>query len=102
TTVANNLRNASAAIAAGRQPAASPAQLTAHALATGFSRGFLLAAGIGLLALLIAIATIPVRRPDLTRTPLARGESAAGQPAAVREHEDRAALAAAGRPCRSC
>jgi len=102
TTVANNLRNASAAIAAGRQPAASPAQLTAHALATGFSRGFLLAAGIGLLALLIAIATIRVRRQDLTGTRLAPDESAASQPAAVREHEDRAALAAAGRPCRSC
>src|SRR5499433_2810616 len=102
TTVANNLNNARAAIAAGRQPAASPAQLTAHALATGFSRGFLLAAGIGLLALLIAIATIRVRRQDLTGTRLAPDESAASQPAAVREHEDRAALAAAGRPCRSC
>src|SRR6266702_2832835 len=34
TTVADNLRNARAAIAAGRQPAQSPAQLAAHALAT--------------------------------------------------------------------
>src|SRR5499433_1712517 len=102
TTVADNLRNARAAIAAGHQPAASPAQLVTHALATGFSRGFLVAAVIGLLALLIAIATIRVRRQDLTGTRLAPDESAASQPAAVREHEDRAALAAAGRPCRSC
>jgi len=102
TTVANNLRNASAAIAAGRQPAASPAQLTAHALATGFSRGFLVAAGIGLLALLIAIATIRVRREDLTGTRPAPDQGTAAQPATVRQHEDRAALAAAGRPCRHC
>src|SRR5215468_8730518 len=102
TTVAGNLRNARAAAAAGRQPAASPAQLIAHALATGFARGFFAAAAIALLALLIALATIRVRRQDLTGTRLAPDESAASQPAAVREHEDRAALAAAGRPCRSC
>src|SRR5262249_23034374 len=60
TTVAGTLRNTSAAIAAGRQPAPSPAQLTAHALATGFSRGFLAAAAITLLALLVALATIPL------------------------------------------
>jgi EmrB/QacA subfamily drug resistance transporter len=102
TTVANNLRNATAAIAAGRQPAASPAQLTAHALATGFSRGFLAAAGIGLLALAVAIATIRVRREDLTGTRPAPDQAAASQPATARQHEDRAALAAAGRPCRHC
>jgi EmrB/QacA subfamily drug resistance transporter len=102
TTVAENLRNASAAIAAGRQPAASAAQLTTHALATGFSRGFLVAAGIGLLALLVAIATIRVRRQDLTGTPSAPDQGAASQPATVRQHQDRAALAAAGRPCRHC
>jgi EmrB/QacA subfamily drug resistance transporter len=102
TTVANSLHNTRAAIAAGRQPAASPAQLVTHALATGFSRGFLVAAGIGVLALIIAIATIRVGRHDLTGTRLAPDESAASQPATVRQHEDRAALAAAGRPCRHC
>src|SRR5215468_4879398 len=50
TTVAGNLRHASAAIAAGQQPPQSPAQLTAHALATGFARGFLTSAVIALLA----------------------------------------------------
>jgi len=101
TTVANNLNNARAAIAAGRQPAASPAQLVTHALATGFSRGFLVAAGIGLLALLIAIATIRVRRQDLTGTRPAPDQGAAAQPATVRQ-QDRAALAAASSPCRHC
>ena len=97
--MANNLRNASAA---GRQPAASPAQVTAHALATGFSRGFLVAAGIGVLALLIAIATITLRRQDLAGTRPAPDQDAASQPATLQQHEDRAALAAAGRPCRHC
>jgi hypothetical protein len=111
TTAAGNLRNATAAIAAGRQPAASPAQLTVHALATGFSRGFLVAAGIALLALLVALATIRVRRQELTGAVPAPQEAApqpaAPQPAALQpgteqRHEDRAARAAAARPCRLC
>src|SRR4029077_2643594 len=36
-----------------------------HALATGFGRGFLVAAGIALLTLIINIAVIRVRRADL-------------------------------------
>ncbi len=102
TTVAENLRNATAAIAAGRQPAASPAQLTVHALTTGFSRGFLVAAGIALLALLVALATIRVRRQELTGArPAPQEKAAAGQPATVQE-QGRVALAAAVRPCRHC
>ena len=109
TTVADNLRNTHAAIAAGRQPAQSPAQLAAHALATGFARGFLAAAAIALLALLIAIVTIRVRRQELTGAVPAPQEAApqpaAPQPAALQpgteqRHEDRAARAAAARPCR--
>jgi len=102
TTVADNLRNASAAVAAGRQPAASPAQLVTHALATGFSRGFLVAAGIGVLALLIAIGTITVRRQDLAGVQPTAEEDTARQPAPMQQHQDRAALAAAARPCRHC
>ncbi len=108
TTVADNVRNASAAIAAGHQPPASPAQLASHALATGFARGFLAAAGIALVALLVALATIRVRRQDLTGIRPAPGQGPApeqgtvSRPAAVRHHEDRAALAAATRPCRHC
>jgi predicted MFS family arabinose efflux permease len=101
STVANTVRTTRVAIAAGRQPAQSPAQLAAHALATGFSRGFLTAAGIAILGLLIAIATIRVSRQDLTGVAPAQ-EKPAPQPAATQEHEDRAALAAAARPCRFC
>jgi hypothetical protein len=43
-----------------------PASIYDHALTVGFSRGFAVAAGIGLLALLIAIATIRVRRQELS------------------------------------
>jgi hypothetical protein len=102
TTVADSLRNARAAIAAGHQPAASPTQLIAHALATGFSRGFLTAAAIALLALLVALATIRVRRQELTGARPEPDRGAASQPATVRQHQDRAALAAAVRPCRHC
>ena len=97
-----NLRNATEAIAAGRQPPASPAELTVHALATGFSRGFLVAAGIALLALLVALATIRVRRQDLTGTRPASDQAAADQPADRGQEQDRAALAAAAIPCRHC
>src|SRR5215468_645855 len=109
TTVADNLHGARAAIAAGRQPAASPAQLIAHALATGFARGFLAAGAIALLALLIALATIRVRRQELTGTRPATTQANASPPATAqavvptpRQHQDRAALAAAARPCRPC
>jgi MFS family permease len=107
TTVTGTLRNATAAIAAGRQPPASPAQLTVHALATGFSRGFLVAAGIALLALLVALATIRVRRQDLAGThpapdQAAPDQAAADQPADLGPEQDRAALAAAAIPCRHC
>ena len=102
TAVADTLRNARAAAAAGRQPAASPVQLAAHALATGFARGFLTAAAIALLALLIAFDTIRVRRQDLTGARPAPDQGAASQPAVVPHDEDRAALAAAVRPCRHC
>jgi hypothetical protein len=116
TTVADNLRNTGAAIAAGRQAPEAAARLTAHALATGFTRGFLTSAGIALLALVIAIATIRVRRQDLTGVqPAAEPEGAAvrarpaaaepertaePEPAAVRG--DQIALAAAAIPCRHC
>jgi EmrB/QacA subfamily drug resistance transporter len=102
TTVADNLNNARAAIAAGLRPAASPAQLATHALATGFARGFLAAAAIALLALLVALATIRVRRQDLAGVQPAPEEDKARQPATVQQHEGRAALAAAARPCRHC
>ena len=150
TAVANSVRNqvahAAAAAAAGGpgqsntakagQPlpkpgAPPPASIYDHALTVGFSRAFVVAAGIGLLALLIAIATIRVSRQDLagavpepqeaaqqptasepaTQQPAAPPPTAppptapqftALQPGTVQRHEDRAALAAAARPCRFC
>src|SRR5829696_3977805 len=71
-----------------------PASIYGHALAVGFSRGFLVSAGIALLALLVAVATIRVRRQELAGT-VPAPQGAAPQPATVQQHEDRAALAAA-------
>ena len=102
STVAGNLRNTTAAIAAGRLPGESPARLTAHALATGFARGFLAAAVITLLALLIALATIRIPRQELAGAGSPPQEDPARRPATVRPPQDQAALAAAARPCRHC
>jgi predicted MFS family arabinose efflux permease len=83
-----------------------PGSIYHHALAVGFSRGFVVSAAIALLALLIAAATIRVRREELTGAVPAPQEAtpprAAPQPATVQEIEDRAALAATVRPCRLC
>jgi EmrB/QacA subfamily drug resistance transporter len=120
TTVADSIRTQVAHAAAG-QPSPKPgtpppASIYDHALTAGFSRAFEVAAGIGLLALLIAIATIRVRRQELDGAAPAPQEEAAqpeapqpaaqqpgtAQPATAEQHEDRAALAAAARPCRLC
>jgi EmrB/QacA subfamily drug resistance transporter len=72
--VASTIRAQTAHAAAARtgHPARpGQAALTAiyhHALATGFSRAFLVTAGIMLLALIITIVAIRVRRADLTGT----------------------------------
>ena len=55
---------------AARGPAGASAAVRAaayhHALAAGFDRAFLVAAGIGLLMLLVAVTAIRIRRPDLS------------------------------------
>jgi EmrB/QacA subfamily drug resistance transporter len=135
TTVANSARTqvahaAAAAAKAGRplpKPGTPPpASIYDHALAVGFSRAFLVAAGLGLLALLIAIATIRVRRQDLSgavpapqeaaprpaplqSAPLQSStvqsstvQSSTVQSSTVQQHEDLAARAAAARPGRFC
>ncbi|MFF4260337.1 MFS transporter [Streptomyces sp. NPDC001663] len=83
-----------------------PASIYDHALAVGFSRAFVVAAGIGLLGLLIAITTIRVPRQELSGAVPAPRETApqpvAQHPVTVQRQEDRAALAAAARPCRLC
>src|SRR5262249_61825390 len=83
-----------------------PAPIYDPALPVGFSRAFVVAAGIALLALLIAIATIRIRRQELAGAAPSPQEAAplptAPQPATAQQYEDRAALAAAVRPCRFC
>jgi predicted MFS family arabinose efflux permease len=111
TAVANSVRTQVAAAAKAGQPlpkpgSPPPASIYDHALTVGFSRAFLVAAGIALLALLIAIATIRVRRQELAgaapEPQQAAVQPAAPQPGIVQRHEDRAVLAAAVRPCRLC
>ena len=120
TAVANSVRTQVAHAAAAGRPlpkpgAPPPASIYEHALTVGFSRAFVVAAGIGLLAVLIAIATIRVSRQELAGagpepqepTPQpAAAQPEAAQPAAAQpgtvQPEDRAALAAAARPCRFC
>jgi EmrB/QacA subfamily drug resistance transporter len=80
TVVASTLRNSAAAAKTAAAAAAKgghPLHLTAaqakaaqaglydHALATGFSRGFEVSAGIMVLALIVAVFMIRVRREDL-------------------------------------
>ena len=88
-----------------------PASIYDHALTVGFSRAFVVAAGIGLLALLIAIVAIRVSRQELAGTAPepqepapqpAASQPAPPQPATVQANGDQAALAAAVRPGRLC
>ena len=76
SAVASNLRSAAASAAAAAKTAhavhlSSAAQQAAelaisnHALAYGFSRGYLVSAGIMLLGLVIAVVTIRIKRADL-------------------------------------
>jgi len=75
SAVSNSLRSqaASAAAAAAKtgqhlsaaKQAAAQATMTNHALATGFSKGFLVSAGISLLALIITVVAIRVKKEDL-------------------------------------
>jgi EmrB/QacA subfamily drug resistance transporter len=69
TAVAHKAVHATAAAARAGHPVHPGGPLAAaiyrHAIATGFSRGFLVAAGIALLTLAINIAVIRVRRADL-------------------------------------
>jgi EmrB/QacA subfamily drug resistance transporter len=64
STFASSLRSQHIAAARSGQHLSLPV-MTDHALAVGFSRGLLVAAGIMLLTLIITMATIRVRRADL-------------------------------------
>ena len=88
TVVANTARSSAAAAAsatrAGHPPAGTAAQIKAaiydHALAAGFSRGFEVSAGIMLIALIVTIAAIRVKRADLAGTQAAPNRPASAEP----------------------
>src|SRR6266568_4192330 len=71
SAVASSLRSQAAAAAkaghqvSGAKAAALQKAVTDHALATGFSKGFLVSAGIAVLALVITLVAIRVTRKDL-------------------------------------
>ena len=73
TVIAHSSHAQAARAARAGHPARPGGPLAAaiyhHALATGFARAFLVAAGIALLTLAITIAAIRVRRADLTGVP---------------------------------
>jgi EmrB/QacA subfamily drug resistance transporter len=88
TTVANSVRSqtAHAVVTAGRA-AQTRASIYHHALAAGISRGFLVASGITLAALVITAVTIRIRRGDLAsagaaagRQPVSAGTELAPEP----------------------
>jgi EmrB/QacA subfamily drug resistance transporter len=72
SAVASSLRSQAAAAAkagvhaSGARAAALHTQMYGHALATGFSRGYLVSAGVLVLAMIIAVAVIRIRRQDLS------------------------------------
>ncbi|HEY2549593.1 MAG TPA: MFS transporter [Streptosporangiaceae bacterium] len=61
TAVADNVRSSAASV----HTAAAKAAAFDHALTVGFSRGFLVSAGISLLALIISVLMVRVTREDL-------------------------------------
>jgi hypothetical protein len=77
SAVAGSLRSqaAAAATAGAHASAAAQTRMYDHALAAGFSRGYLVSAGILALAMIIALVVIPVSRRDLS------GAGSASEPA---------------------
>jgi hypothetical protein len=78
TVVANYPHTAPTHAHAGQPPqsgGSAAATIYRHALAAGFSRGFLVAAGIAVLAFLITVCAIRVRRADLAGSPISESVS---------------------------
>jgi EmrB/QacA subfamily drug resistance transporter len=71
SAVASSLRSQiAAAVTAGvHTSAAVQARMQDHALAAGFSKGYLVSAGVMALAVVIALVVIPARRQDLSSAP---------------------------------
>jgi predicted MFS family arabinose efflux permease len=65
SAVASNTKSAIAATHGAHLTTAAQTALSNHALAYGFGRGYLVSAGISLLAVIIAVAMIRIKRADL-------------------------------------
>jgi EmrB/QacA subfamily drug resistance transporter len=65
SAVASNTKSAIAATHGAHLSAAAQTALANHALAFGFSRGYMVSAGISVLAVIIAVAMIRVKKSDL-------------------------------------
>ncbi len=65
SAVASNLRSASAAVGSSHLSQAAQTAMSNHALAYGFGRGYLVSAGIALLALVVSLVFIRITRKDL-------------------------------------
>ncbi|WP_222849248.1 MFS transporter [Trebonia kvetii] len=105
TTVADSVRTQFAAAARAGLPvpkpgAPLPVSIYHHALAVGFSRGFLVASGIALLALLIGIVTIRITRGELAGAGPEPHEAAPPQSAAVPAQSAGVPAQSAGVPAR--
>jgi EmrB/QacA subfamily drug resistance transporter len=65
SAVASNLHSAAAAAGSAHLSKAAQLAMSNHALAYGFGRGYLVSAGIALLALVVALVFIRVKKSDL-------------------------------------
>ena len=65
SAVASNLRSATAAAGSAHLSQAAQVAISNHAMAYGFGRGYLVSAGIALLALVVSLIFIRVKRSDL-------------------------------------
>src|SRR6202011_5443011 len=65
SAVASNTKSAMVATHGAHLSTAAQTAMTNHALAYGFGRGYLLAAGIAFLALVISLVMIRIKREDL-------------------------------------
>ena len=62
-----------------------PRTIYSHALALGFSRGFLVSAGIAVIALVLSVVAIRVKKEDLAGDPMA---AATGATSSARDLDD--------------
>ena len=65
SAVASNTKSAIAATNGAHLSASAQAAISNHALAYGFGKGYLVSAGISLLAVIIALVMIRIKREDM-------------------------------------